>query len=210
MFGVADKTAPPRRVSGLAGVIGKRTHASLVGAHLRVRPCTEAACCSGPTHGSAPTGVAKVFCILMGLRMFRSCSGRGCCARRIGPAPTKRAWLRCRGAPVCAPVHESGMLQRADTSVGPYRGGKGVWYFGGVASVGFVQRAGHAPPLQSNHADPYTRKERHMALRLVYCSSFYEYKYAYPGSGPAGPVREGGMESRGSGGPVQGPPILWP
>jgi len=49
-----------------------------------------------------------------------------------------------------------------------------------------------------------------MALRLVYICSFYENKYAYPGSGPAGPVREGGMESRGSGGPVQGPPILWP
>ena len=81
-----------------------------------------------------------------------------------------------------------------------------------------------------------------MALRLVYICSFYEYKYAYPGSGPAGPVREGGMVegalahrgvrtarrapatpkpkaglvpdlgrlSRGSGGPVQGPPILWP
>ena len=63
-----------------------------------------------------------------------------------------------------------------------------------------------------------------MALRLVYYSYFYEYKYAYPGSGPAGPVREGGMESRGhlrwanvpvqqrpeGRGPVQGPPILWP
>jgi len=49
-----------------------------------------------------------------------------------------------------------------------------------------------------------------MALRLVYISYFNEYKYAYSGSGPAGPVREGGMESRGSGGPVQGPPILWP
>jgi len=49
-----------------------------------------------------------------------------------------------------------------------------------------------------------------MALRLVYSRNLYEYFYAYPGSGPAGPVREGGMESRGSGGPVQGPPILWP
>ena len=49
----------------------------LVGAHLCVRPCMQAACCSGPTHRSAPTGVAKAFCILMGLRMFGSCSGRG-------------------------------------------------------------------------------------------------------------------------------------
>jgi len=49
-----------------------------------------------------------------------------------------------------------------------------------------------------------------MALRLVYISFFYENKYAYPGSGPAGPVREGGREWRGSGGPVQGPPILSP
>ena len=49
-----------------------------------------------------------------------------------------------------------------------------------------------------------------MALRLVDLRNLYEYFYAYPGSGPAGPVREGGMESRGSGGPVQGPPILWP
>jgi len=174
------------------------------------RPWTERQVRSGPTHRSAPTGVAKVFCILVGLRVSGSCSGRGCCARRIGPAPTKRAWLRCRGAPVCAPVHESGMLQRADTSVGPYRGGKGVLCFGGVASVRFVQRAGHAPPLQNNHADPHTRKERHMALRLVYICYFYAHISAYPGSGPAGPVREGGMESRGSGGPVQGPPILWP
>ena len=33
--------------------------------------------CSGPTHRSAPTGVAKTFCVLVGLRLFRSCSGRG-------------------------------------------------------------------------------------------------------------------------------------
>jgi len=31
----------------------------------------------GPTHRSAPTGVTKLFCILVGLRMFGSCSGRG-------------------------------------------------------------------------------------------------------------------------------------
>ena len=65
-------------------------------------------------------------------------------------------------------------------------------------------------PYKGTRRFPHTRKERHMALRLVDICFFYEYKYAYPGSGPAGPVREGGMESRGSGGPVQGPPILWP
>ena len=50
--------------------------------------------------------------------------------------------------------------KRADTSVGPYRGNKRFLYFDGVAIVSFVQRAGHAPPLQK-------RKERHLALRLV-------------------------------------------
>ena len=49
----------------------------LVGAHLCVRPWTEVACCSGPTHRSAPTGVAMLICILAWLRMFGSCSGRG-------------------------------------------------------------------------------------------------------------------------------------
>jgi len=58
---------------------------------------------------------------------------------------------------------------------------------------------------------PY-KNERSVTWRsgLFIDLTYYENKYAYPGSGPAGPVREGGMESRGSGGPVQGPPILWP
>ena len=49
---------------------------------------------------------------------------------------------------MCAPVHESGMLQRADTSVGPYRGSKVDLYFGGVANIDYAQRAGPAPPQQ--------------------------------------------------------------
>ena len=44
------------------------------------------------------------------------------------------------------------MLQRADTSVGPYRGCKRILYFDGVAIVSFVQRAGHAPPLQNERS----------------------------------------------------------
>ena len=44
------------------------------------------------------------------------------------------------------------MLQRADTSVGPYRGGKRILYFGGIANVDCVQRAGHAPPLQNERS----------------------------------------------------------
>jgi len=75
--GLAGQTAPPRRVSGLACVLGGRTHTNLVGAHLCVRPWTEVACCNGPTHRSAPTGVAKAFCILVGLRVLIVCSGRG-------------------------------------------------------------------------------------------------------------------------------------
>ena len=85
MSGLAGQTAPPRKVSGLACMIGERTHADLVGAYLCVRPCTKVA-----------------------------------------------------------------RLQRADTSVGPYRGYKRILCFGGVANVRFVQRAGHAPPLQRN------------------------------------------------------------
>ena len=80
----------------------------------------------------------------------------------------------------------------------------------GLRVAGARSGRGMPRPYKGTRRSPHTRKERHMALRLVYDSYFYEYKYAYPGSGPAGPVREGGMESRGSGGPVQGPPILWP
>jgi len=138
--------------------------------------------------------------VLRGLHVFVVPSGRG------KPRPYKgtRQIGDLVGAHLCVrPFTKAACVQRADTSVGPYRGNKVVLYFGGVASVGCAQRAGHAPPLQK-------RKERHMALRLVYISYFYAQNYAYSGSGPAGPVREGGMESRGSGGPVQGPPILWP
>ena len=71
------QTAGRRRASRLACVIGKHNHADLVGAHLCVRPCMQAACCSGPTHRSAPPGVAKAFYILVGLRMSVTCSGRG-------------------------------------------------------------------------------------------------------------------------------------
>ena len=40
---------------------------------------------------------------------------------------------------------------------------------------------------------PYkTKGASHGAPTCLYCY-FHEYKYAYPGSGPAGPVREGGM-----------------
>ena len=70
--------------------------------------------------------------------------GARLCARRANPCQP------CRGAPVCAPVRGSNMLQRADTSVGPYRGSIVVLNFDGVANVRFVQRAGHAPPLQRN------------------------------------------------------------
>ena len=54
------QTAGRRRASRLACVIGERTHVNLVGAHLCVRPWEEAACCSGPTHRSAPTGVVEL------------------------------------------------------------------------------------------------------------------------------------------------------
>jgi len=57
------------------------------------------------------------------------------------------------GAHLCVrPWAEAACAQRADTSVGPYRGSKGFLYFGGVAIVWFVQRAGHAPPLQNERS----------------------------------------------------------
>jgi len=87
------QTAGRRRASRLAFVIDERAHAGPVGAHLCVRPWTEAA------------GV-----------------------------------------------------QRADTSVGPYRGSKGVLCFDGVAYVDCVQRAGHAPPLQRYQTIPAHKK----------------------------------------------------
>ena len=46
------------------------------------------------------------------------------------------------------PCTEAACVQRADTSVGPYRGSNVDLYLGGVAIVWSVQRAGHAPPLQ--------------------------------------------------------------
>ena len=49
-----------------------------------------------------------------------------------------------------------------------------------------------------------------MALRLVDIRSFYEYKYAYPGSGPAGPGGEGVMGSKGAGGTSPFPLVPWP
>jgi len=89
------------------------------------------------------------------------------------------------GAHLCVrPCTKAACAQRADTSVGPYRGSKVVLCFGGVADGGFVQRAGHAPPLQSNHADPHTRKERHMALRLVCIATFTKTNMPTPGPGP--------------------------
>ena len=92
-FGIAEKTAGAHQQGPrLAFVIGERTPAHLVGAHLCVRPCTEVAC-----------------------------------------------------------------VQRADTSVGPYRGSKGVLYFGGVADVGYVQRSRQASTLQSYQTSlPFT------------------------------------------------------
>ena len=67
------------------------------------------------------------------------------------PAPTKAPDMfgDLVGAHRCVrPCTKVARLQRADTSVGPYRGSIAVLYFGGVASIDCVQRAGHAPPLQ--------------------------------------------------------------
>ena len=106
MSGLAGQTAPPRRVSGLACVLGGRTHTNLVGAHLCVRPCAKAACMQradtqvGPYKGNKGVlcfgGVASIDC-----------------AQRSRQASTLQSYqtirLPCRGAPVCAPVRESGM-----------------------------------------------------------------------------------------------------
>ena len=100
---------------------------------------------SGPTHRSAPTGVAKLICILLGLRVLGSCSGRG------KPRPYKdTGHIGCPvGAHLCVrPCTKAACTQRADTSVGPYRGGKVDLYFDEVASVGFVQRSRQASTLQ--------------------------------------------------------------
>ena len=57
------------------------------------------------------------------------------------------------GAHLCVrPCTEVACVQRADTSVGPYRGSNVDLYFDGVAIVWFAQRAGHAPPLQNERS----------------------------------------------------------
>jgi len=95
--------------------------------------------CSGPTHRSAPTGVAMLICVLVGLRVPVASSGRG--------------------------------------KPRPYRGSIVVLYFGGVAIVRFVQRAGHAPPLQN---------ERSVTWRsdLLIDLTFTHKNMRIPGPGP--------------------------
>ena len=66
------------------------------------------------------------------------------------------------------PRTEAACTQRADTSVGPYRGSKGDLYFGGVANHDCVHGRGMPRPYKGTRRSPHTRKERHLALRLVY------------------------------------------
>jgi len=47
------------QVPRLACVIGERNHVNLVGAHLRVRPCTKAACTQRADTQVGPYRVAK-------------------------------------------------------------------------------------------------------------------------------------------------------
>ena len=183
-------------------------------------PVHESGMCAAGRHiGRPPTGVAMLICILAGLRMSGSCSGRGmprpyrgqmclvfwwgcdcqvACSGRGKPRPYKgtRQIGDLVGAHLCVrPCTKAACVQRADTSVGPYRDYKRILCFGGVANADFVQRAGHAPPLQvadvfgilmglhmlvvcsgrgkprpykGTIRSPHARKERHMALRLVY------------------------------------------
>ena len=82
------------------------------------------------------------------------------------------------GAHRCVrPWAKAACTQRADTSVGPYRGSKVDLCFGGVAGVWFVQRAGHAPPLQN---------ERSVTWRsdLFILVTFTHKNMRIPGPGP--------------------------
>ena len=85
------------------------------------------------------------------------------------------------GAYLSAPVGESGLLQRADTSVGPYRGSNVDLCLGGVAIVWSVQRAGHAPPLQGTDVFGIL-----MGLRVLIASSGRGKPRPYEGTGRLG------------------------
>ena len=150
---VRSLICPEKRAGHAPALQGQR--GCIVGAHLCVRPCTNAACTQradtwvGPYRGSKVVWCFGGVAIVGFVQRSRQASTLQRC--RIERLP-------CRGAPVCAPVHESDMLQRADTWVGPYRGSKVVWCFGGVAIVRFVQRAGHAPPLHRYQTIPAHKK----------------------------------------------------
>ena len=102
-----------------------------------------------------------------------------CPEKRAGHAPALQGQRGCIvGAHLCVrPCTKAACVQRADTSVGPYRGNKRFLYFDGVANVKFVQRAGHAPPLQN---------ERSVTWRsgLLICVPFTKTNMRTPGPGP--------------------------
>jgi len=135
-------------------------------------PCAKAACVQRADTSVGPYRGTKLICILFGLRMCVACSGRGMprpyngmilCfggvaivgfVQRSRQASTlqrcRTCRLPCRGAPVCAPVDESGMYAAGRHIGRPLQGCKVDLYFVWVANVCCVRRAGHAPPLQRN------------------------------------------------------------
>ena len=103
VFGLAVKTAARRRASRLACVIDERTHANLCRGAPVCAPVHESSMYAAGRHigrplqglqtyfvfwrgcacrvraagGACPAPTTEWFCILTGLRLFRSCSGRG-------------------------------------------------------------------------------------------------------------------------------------
>ena len=112
---------------------------------LRERPCGgRPVAATGPLRG----GGEPVFSLAVKTAGRRRASRLACV---IG----EQTHANLVGAHLCVrPFTKAAYAQRADTSVGPYRGSGVVLSFDGVASVDCVQRAGPAPPLQRYQTIP--------------------------------------------------------
>ena len=100
-------------------------------------------------------------------------------------------------------AQKAAYAQRADTSVGPYRGAK---LFGVLVGLRmFVACSGRGMPR------PY-KNERSVTWRsdLFIDFSFTKTNMRIPGPGPQARCGKGVWSPEDQGGPVQGPPILWP
>jgi len=100
------------------------------------------------------------------------------CDRQMQP------WWPCRGAPVCAPVRGSNMLQRADTSVGPYRGAMLICILAGLRIM--IACSGRGMPRPYKATMPTRTQERSVTWRsdLFMIATFTNTNMHIPGPGP--------------------------